>query len=308
MRPYRLHYISDIEGWAYWWIGLALQEYAPSHVTVTLGCWSTAARDALGADVAFNMVYPGTPEFAASLHRNSPQTILVTGFNVGFENRGAEQIPICAKHSAHVIVNNRDTYCEAVQRELLIPERSDFISVGTDLRKFRVRTPVDQRPDKVLFCCSQGHAKWKGADILRAMEPDFHAAGFETDFVVVDSHGKAKFDQQQLADWYQTGRYYVCLSELGMEGTPMPPLEAAASGCVVITTDTGSMPEIMVDDWNGVVLRNREPLTVLAAVKHARDNRERLTANMNESLKLWDWSVRAADYFAIFDRLIRRGE
>lgn len=306
MRPYRLHYISDIEGWAYWWVGLALREYAPAHVTVTVGCHDRAVQEAAGADVVFDMVYQGVPDFAPALERVSSRSILVSGFNVGFELGANTMLPTLARHSNHVIVNSRDCWREAVRRGLLMPERSSFVSIGVDGQKFNVRTPLGARPPKLKFCCSQGHAEWKGANILRAMEPDFHSAGFKTDFVVVDSHGSQRMDQQQLADWYQDGFAYLCLSKPGHDGTPMPALESAASGCVLIATETGNMPELIIDRHNGIILKDREPASILEAVKYAREHRDRLTTNMRESIQGWLWERRAADYFRVFDGLVNR--
>jgi glycosyltransferase involved in cell wall biosynthesis len=104
-----------------------------------------------------------------------------------------------------------------------------------------------------------------------------------------------------MAAWYNAGTVLVCASE--EEGTPNPALEAAASGCTVVSTAVGNMPELIRDGQNGYLVERRLD-ALAAAVMQAVEEYPRLAAEMQKDIASWDWRARSCEYFDLFRRVL----
>ena len=82
-----------------------------------------------------------------------------------------------------------------------------------------------------------------------------------------------------------------------------PPLEAAAAGCVVVSTRVGNMPQLIVDGVNGETV-DRNIDSIFDAVCRCRIRYHEMHVAMQERIADWDWRVSAEQYFALFRRLI----
>jgi glycosyltransferase involved in cell wall biosynthesis len=109
--------------------------------------------------------------------------------------------------------------------------------------------------------------------------------------------------RSELVDWYNTGTIYVVASS--SEGTPNPALEAAACGCVVVSTPVGNMPELIEPGVNGELVP-QDVDALEAAIWSCQERYEEMAQAMQDRITGWDWRGRAASYYALFDRLIGR--
>ena len=144
-----------------------------------------------------------------------------------------------------------------------------------------------------------GGSDWHGADAIRAaaaqspFAPDIRFLGFVAN--------------EELPDLYRAAEAFVYPSLY--EGFGMPPIEAMACGCPVISSDCGSLGEVVgsaaalvnPDDTNSIATQ----LTLLATDAALR---RRLRAAGLEQAKKFDWRRTAGETLAIYTRVVRNVE
>ncbi|MBC7842558.1 MAG: glycosyltransferase family 4 protein, partial [Gemmatimonadaceae bacterium] len=105
----------------------------------------------------------------------------------------------------------------------------------------------------------------------------------------------------EMPGWYASIDVYVCASL--NEGNNNALLEAAASGCAIVTTDNGTVPEFLRHGESAFIVA-RERDAFVRAVITLRDDpalRERLGAAASAAvLPAWTWDVKVQDYRTFF--------
>jgi len=297
--PTKLRIIYDRIGWAYYHRAMALRRHAPEGFEISLGCVSDLDCG-LGSeppDIIFNLCYGMVERTRRRLDELRWRSLLVSSFNTGWPRR-REYIESCRRVSDATIINNRQTWEKAGRLS-----GTHHISNGVEMTLFRPLVPPDQRPPKVLWCGSIYHRRLKGYDdLLRPMATRLAEYGITSDLKLTDSASPTGLtDPEEMARWYNTGTLFVCTSEV--EGTPNPALEAAASGCVVVSTAVGNMPELIVDGENGYLIERRLE-SLVAAVLRAQGQYLDMSAKMLTAIKSWDWRLRSREFFALFQNLV----
>lgn len=291
-----VHIIYDVPGWAYWYRAEALRENAPSDWKVTRSNSLPYNLEQSPPDIVFLLNYGQAQVIRNRLLRRSPNTILVGSLNTGWPRR-SELIPFLSQWCHHIIINNREMYLKSGA----IPGTST-ISNGVNLKIFRPQIPYSHRPKKVLWTSSQFHADLKGHTILREIKPQLIDWGWDLEIHLVDSHGKKK-SHEEMAQWYNKGRIFLVISE--SEGTPNPALEASACGTPVVGTKVGNLPELITSFYNGIIISDRDPATILSGIESAISLGESLSTNVLDTIQSWDWGLRSRSYFELFDTLLR---
>lgn len=77
-------------------------------------------------------------------------------------------------------------------------------------------------------------------------------------------------DAAQIQTWHRALSIVVCASHA--EGFGLPCLEAMASGCAVIATQTGAWPEIIKDGKNGRLIPAQNTAQMAATLEHLMDH------------------------------------
>lgn len=304
---YRVRLQYDVKQWAYFKRCSALQKHAPRDFVVDIGAWHPCVNvDPWLDGVQYDLILQLVPDHA-NLRKHlakigQPKTLIVAGLNVGYGHH-EERLRMCSTDADHIVVNNRDCW-ERLGR----PEGMMWISNGVDLDTFKVKTPIDERPFKVLwtgcdFHCRKTNIKgWN--EVLVPLAEKLKLAGIDYEYRRVMSERPEKcYTTEQMVDWYNTGTVLLCASS--SEGTPNPALEAAACGCTLVTTPVGNMPELVEDGVNGFFCeRNAESvLDGILRAKHFRRHCD-LAEEMQSTILGWNWRHRAQQYFDLFRRLI----
>lgn len=294
-----LHY--DVEGWAYHRRCQALAKYAPHGVSVHLSRGNRPDRRER-CDLALQLCYSQVSELRNSYRRKKIDPIIVAGLNIGWNDQARRWLPSVLRDADHVIINSRECYDGAGR-----PRGASWISNGVDRDVFHVQTPIAARPPRVLWTGSLFHRQTKGYDeLLVPLTRRLWKDGIECDFRLVDSHGgPSRWPAEQMAAWYNTGTVVVCASR--SEGTPNPCIEAAACGCVIVSTPVGNMPELVEHGFNGFLVE-RTVDALYRGVIDAIENYPVMAAAMQERIDEWGWNRRAAAYFELFERIIAKRE
>lgn len=308
---YRIRLNYDKPRWAYHRRCKAIQKYAPDGWTVDIGPWHpNLFPDMWDEATRYDLIMSLVPDVQQRMRqelakRGEMNTVLVGGLNVGYGNH-RERLRMSSTGADHIVVNNRDCWWHLGR-----PANTTWISNGVDRDIFRVDVPIEQRPPRVLWGGSKYHCvprdgnpeSIKGwSEVLEPLGKRLADAGIPHSFrrSISDMPQRCRSTEDMVA-WYNTGTVYVCASST--EGTPNPALEAASCGCTVVTTSVGNMPELIEHDRNGMIV-DRDVDAVFAAITHAIENYQALATRMQETIAAWDWSIRAPQYYELFERLI----
>jgi glycosyl transferase family 1 len=288
----RVCVIIDLEGWAYERRARILQKYAAPGWVVTYGF--EPPREPVDLILLLNLqALEGVMDAVASL---TPRPKVIGAINAGWPRR-VELIGPLLDTCDHLLFINREYFLKVGS----LP-RTHWISHGVDTSCFRPKAVPRSGLVRVLWIGSTNHAEVKGYwEILQPLSVRLQERRIETDFRLVDAR-LPTFSPDGIVEWYHSGEIYVVASR--SEGTPNPALEAAASGLVVVGTPVGVLPELIVDRVNGVLVAERSVSAFVDAIEYGVSHRQRLVGAMQETIRSWDWQIRAAEYFGLFDAIL----
>lgn len=300
--------VYDIPGWAYWRRAMALQKFKPEDfevdiVQATLINHKNAAKN---YDLVFVIEYTHG-ELAVRKIREAGSDIPVVVSHNSDGHRRRDLLNLLCHKASFVIVNNQHAYIANGCHP-----KSCCISNGIDFDLFYPEIPIEEREHRVIWCGSSGLKKKKGyQDILLPMEKKLKRSGITCDLRPIDGNGwkdhepnrEIVYDTERQRDWYNSASYVVCSS--ATEGTPNFVLEAAACGCVPVSTKVGNILEFGRDGVN-CVLAKRDSHALAKAVEQAKENRERMSIAVRESLASWSYEFRAKYFFNLFRKLINK--
>ena len=295
----RILVIYDVPSWAYHRRALALQKYAPDDFDVDIvgvhGVdWPSVSRYQL----VYLLDYTAAGGARKRLRKHSSDTILVVSHNRDSKSR-LEFFPMSYKPADFLVINNRECF-EAHDRL----ERTCNISNGIDLDVWKCERPIMDRPKRVIWCGSASVKKGKGyQDVLLPLSKQLRELGYETDFraFVTGDLQKWAYPTEKQLEWYNGAAIAVCASKA--EGTPNYLLEAAACGCVPVTSRVGNVLEYGKDGEN-CVTSERDASYMASAVEYAWEHRERMSAAAKDTMGQWGYDKRAAYFYGLFRALI----
>ena len=312
---HKIKLLYDALGWAHWKRCQVLKDYAPPEFKVDIGR-GTGGYSEHHYDLYLQLCCGHVRAIRKHLTKIGHDSILVSGFNVGYNESNVLNLIACLDCSDHVIVNSEAAWMAAGKPS----HRTSWISNGVDLRKWKIVTPIADRKPKVLFVGSYFHTEPNVRDtkgywsILKPLAAELDKRGIDHDFRRVNSCGlntmsgdkivlrdETYMTDPELLEWYNTGTVYVVASE--SEGTPNPCLEAAACGLTACATAVGNMPELIVDGVNGVLVDHTVE-SVTAGVLRCVENYQEYAQAMQQTIIEWDWARRALDYWRLFRTLL----
>jgi len=176
---------------------------------------------------------------------------------------------------------------------------TDAVAVnGVDVSFWGAREPSTGARSGVLTLLASGERKG-GADAIAALaavhraRPGARLRAFGQTpqpglpaFIEYQEHP----DDAALRELYATSEVFLYSSRF--EGFGLPPLEAQAAGCAVVSTRVGDVPECIADGANGVLVEPRDVSAMASAVIALLDEperRERIAAAGAASVAAHDW-------------------
>ena len=299
--------LADQPGWCFDRRARALQEYAPAGWDVRVEYFGLCEISDLpfeSADLIFLLDPQKAKNYRSYFNAAGIKIPLVCAHNSGTGRPGYSMDETLAA-ADWVIVNNHAAW--AANRWGQRDYRAVNISNGVCLKTFRNETPWGDRPNRALWIGSPAKAEDRG-DVKRYQSVLLPLSavlavrtGISPDFRTATPTGG--MDDAGMRDWYNGGRYLVCASK--SEGTPNIGLEGAACGCVVVSTPVGNIPELIVNGRNGKIVHRPDTVGFLDAFEFTpQENFAEMAGRISESIKSWDWAVRAPWYYTFWDALI----
>jgi glycosyltransferase involved in cell wall biosynthesis len=112
-------------------------------------------------------------------------------------------------------------------------------------------------------------------------------------------------ESANLPHFYSSLDYYLCTSRV--EGVPYPVLEAMSCESVVLSTEVGIVPEIMIDGKNGFLLREgsieRDFLAAMHQTSHDQHLRDRYGRAARATVvqqRSWEVAVSLQEYEEVY--------
>ena len=248
---------TDVSGWAFWRRAMGLQKYAPAGYTVVVADNDQYHYDpkVLGRYAAVLLMdmtssHPGgrAVETARLVRFVGSHAWLYPGYDPDdWRSKGAN-----GRNGSRAREIVQD--CDAVF--VHSKEQCDFFrAIHGDVR--RMPYPVDcdlfepgpAKPEGrklTVGWCGQlggGHANFKG--FVEIMVPLIAELGNCFNWRINHADFRDALDGRALVEWYQGCDVFLTTSS--GEGGPQPPFEAAACGCVVLSTEVGQ-----VADWSAL--------------------------------------------------------
>ncbi|MGC2030981.1 MAG: glycosyltransferase family 4 protein [Steroidobacteraceae bacterium] len=189
-----------------------------------------------------------------------------------------------ARAAIRVIFENSDDLKMFIDRRMIKPAQAVLIrGVGVDLQKFRPSPPRNGVPLVVL----PARMLWdKGVREFCAAAATVREWGVHARFALVggvDSENPAAIPEPWLSEQRSGGvvewwgwredmaavyaiAHVVCLPSY-REGLPTVLLEAAACGCMLVTTDVPGCREVVRDGETGLLVPSRDPMALAQALR-----------------------------------------
>jgi L-malate glycosyltransferase len=193
-------------------------------------------------------------------------------------------------------------WLEEKGRQLNVPaEQMRYIPNGLDHAKFRVVRSIEGRSKRVAMMYHR--LPWKGAadgisalSAARARHPDLTAVLFGVDERPADLPSWIEYHQDPsqdvlVADIYNASSVYLCPS--WQEGWHLPPAEAMACGCALVSTDIPGVADYAVLDRTARLAPARHPAALgdtLASLLSDDAQRLRLAQNGLLHIQQFTWA------------------
>jgi glycosyltransferase involved in cell wall biosynthesis len=172
-----------------------------------------------------------------------------------------------------------------------------YVTHGIDGALFR-KVARDRTPGAPLRVGWAGNRTTAVKGFSEFIEPLGRLHGVE---LVFCGYADRNLTREEMPAWYAGVDVYVCASLT--EGNNNALLEAAATGCAIVTTDNGTVPEYLRNGESAfIVAREREAF--IRAVTALRDD-PALCARFGDAasaavLPAWTWEQKGQDYRAFF--------
>ncbi len=111
-----------------------------------------------------------------------------------------------------------------------------------------------------------------------------------------------KVPNSKMQRYYSRSDIFLLFSNIEIFGMVM--LEAMACGCPVVTTPTPGALDIIVDDINGMILKDKNPYDIANRINRLLHNKEKLLKIGEEARKSvqkkFTWTIIAKQYFDLY--------
>lgn len=199
----------------------------------------------------------------------------------------------------HIVTTGERLRAQVVDESGVAPGRVVSIPTGIDLERFRpgeresARAELGLPAPSTLIGIVATLRSWKGhrflLDAFASLErprlhlvivgdgPQREALGAQVDRLGIGERVLFAGNRDDVAPWMRAFDLF-CLPSYANEGVPQSLMQAMACGLAVITTPVGSIPEIVTDGINGVIVPAQDATALARAVAALIDDPARRAA------------------------------
>ena len=324
---HRNRYLNDLPGGAVW--GIGVPRYLPKTTRLITSSNGMLARRAIAhwrPDVVHETYYARRSSSwggAASvvtvydmIHEKFPE------FFTRSDQTAALKL-LAVKRAAHVICISESTRRDLLELSGIKANRASVVHLGFDRMPSTTRSPgyseENSRPFLLYVGNRHGYKNFDGflesVANSKELRKDFDVVAFgggpfsEKELKLIDAHGFADTQVRQesggdsrLGALYDAAAVFVYPSLY--EGFGLPPLEAMAHECPVVSSNTSSMPEIIGDA--GEFFDPASPDEISAAIErvvYSPALRANLVSRGRRRLHEFTWKRCAADTLNIYRKV-----
>jgi len=246
------------------------------------------------------------------------------------------------KKLQHFVVKNSDfitTNSKATKNELVkrFPEHSKKIEVipmgvGVNLfRSKRAKKPEKYSKNRILLFVGR-LSDQKGLQYIIDAMPDIIKYNSKTKLLIIGEGPYEKVLREKsrenkveeyveflgsmplsgIAKYYSFADIFVMPSlstKTGTEALGLTLLEAMASGCAVIGTNVGGIPFVIKNNYNGILVKQKDSLALSGAmIKLLKDRKKSSNLGRNAAefvKKNYSWRKISKDFIKIYDNLLK---
>jgi glycosyltransferase involved in cell wall biosynthesis len=225
-----------------------------------------------------------------------------------------------------LVLTDSEAASRQVQQYVGVPaDRMRVVYLGVDTDNFYPRPEIGKRPNTLIYVGTTEDKK-KGflfmiqaLSILRKkrdvrlivvdkkLEDLWSAPDLVTRYHVADCiEFTGRLSYEELAEKYCSAEISVVASTY--EGFGLPAVEAMACGLPVVSTDGGSLPEVVADGKTGIIVPARDPQAMAEAIERLMDDAD-LRERMGRAGREWvqqrfTWHEAAVNTVAVYREAI----
>ena len=190
------------------------------------------------------------------------------------------------------------------------PDNVVHIPIGINHSVFKMTDAIDNRPSRVTAFFSASPYK-SARDCVKAFEicashnRNFKPAMFGSALLPADLRSSIEYHRRisdgMLAALYNDSKIFVCSSQ--KEGFALPPAEAMACGCAVVSTDCGGNRDYAEDGVTALVSPPNDPESLARNILRLLDDeplRIKIARAGHERIQLFKWEASADKLEALF--------
>ena len=323
-------HVTDLPGAAVW--GVGLPRYLPKTTRLITSMNGMAARPVIAhwrPDVVHETYYAGRP----SAQRGTASVVTVYDM---IHEKFPEFFPradptaslklLAVERADHVICISESTRRDLLELSGIEANKASVVHLGFDRMPTAVRFPGTReenvRPFILYVGNRQGHKNFdrlvESIASSKDLRKDFDVVAFgggkfsAKELQLISAHGFTETQVRQesggdarLGVLYDTAAVFVYPSLY--EGFGLPPLEAMAHECPVVSSNTSSMPEIIGDAGEFFDPASLGEIAVaIERVVYSQERRADLVARGQRRLREFTWERCAADTLNIYRKVAAR--
>lgn len=238
------------------------------------------------------------------------------------------------KNSDIITVNSIATRNELVNRFPIYSSKIKVIPMGVDINLFKnrkIKKPKKYSKNKILLFVGR-LSDQKGLQYLIDSIPDIAKYDSKVKLLIIGEGPYEKVLQERLlnsdiekhveflgamskteiAKYYNFSDIFVMPSlstKTGTEALGLALLEAMASGCVVIGTNVGGIPFSIKNNYNGILIKQKDKLelsnAIITLLKNKKNSTKLGTKAAEFARKNYSWDEISKDFIKIYDNLLQ---